>query len=360
MRTNPRTLPPVYWASATAASLPDTSRSPFIRASSWTFLCFGSTPTAEPGVWRARGAILTRSCGPCRSTTIRGVFIFVRLAIARRRVGLSRQSTRPVRTSNISPALGGWLKRRRTRSGVDSFTANLESPPPAASSGGGCSGAWARLSGRTCALSSFDPPPPPEEPIRIAASAIAPTIGIAYRRRRKRGRRSGRPDPRPRLRPERKRERRAPPVRSRGRSSLIVGRRPEQAADHRDGDHDKEEERYHGQDVKAGGCDHADGQRGKQHYERQDGYQGGRLHGSPRVISKRDTARRDQPCKRRSAASRRASPSPVRREIPQYARSTPRRPGYRHRATRAAPPPAGTAGISRCPAAPGPAARPGI
>ena len=48
---------------------------------------------------------------------------------------------------------------------------------------------------------------------------------------------------------------------------IVIGRRVEQAADHRDRDQGEEEQRQHRQDVEPGGRDHLDRQRGEQHDE---------------------------------------------------------------------------------------------
>ncbi len=121
MRSTKRgTVPLTRWASATAASLPETIISPLSSAPTPTRRFFGSTPIREPTRDRASLVTFTLEPSGIRRATRIAVIALVTLAIGRRRSGSLRQSTSPVSRSKSRPARGGRLKSTTTGSSTSS------------------------------------------------------------------------------------------------------------------------------------------------------------------------------------------------------------------------------------------------
>ena len=120
--------PPMCWASATAASLPDTSSRPFRSASSCTFLPLRQhARPPSPACAVARRVIRTRSCGSSRSTTSeRGHHLReARDREPARRVAAATARGRCARRT-AGPARGLRTKRSRTTSGAERSTAKRD------------------------------------------------------------------------------------------------------------------------------------------------------------------------------------------------------------------------------------------
>ena len=114
--TNLRSLPDTCTARAIAASLPDTSISPFSSASSRTRLPFGSTPDARARVAQRRLRDPHPLVGPVSSTTTSAVMILVRLAIGstvQRPAAVEHLAG--VDVEHAAPPRGGLLKRSAER-----------------------------------------------------------------------------------------------------------------------------------------------------------------------------------------------------------------------------------------------------